>query len=196
MSQKLKETIDKMVEDSIRKILPQVMNEVLLKTIASAGVMTERRVEKPAYPYVPDYGGKKVKATNRPRSLDQILDPGAGSDFYQTEAESPAPGRQVIAQRIQSLPPQLRGLAEGMDMDDDGGEMWEDDSIVPSAGSGPPLAAAAARAGLDFSKMKQAIRVGEAKKRIDGADMAAKAQFEEARLKRLRENLNGGKPVE
>ncbi len=199
MSDKLKKTIDRMVEDSIRRILPQVMNEVLLKTIANANVIQEDRrrtneqVRAPVQP--------PARAPRRPSSLNQLLDESAGADFYSDPRgvqEEPQPRAQVIAQRIQNLPPQFQALAEGMELDDDGGEMWESDvgdSTVPSAGPGPSIAAGARAIGLDFSKMKQAIGIVE-KKKPTSSDAAAKAQFEEARIKRMREQLNGGKPIE
>lgn len=61
MSQKLKETIDRMVEDAIRRILPGVMNEVLLKTIANSGVIHEARsgvAEKPLVRQQPQQIGR------------------------------------------------------------------------------------------------------------------------------------------
>lgn len=204
MNQKLKSAIDRMVEDSIRRILPQVMNEVLIKTIASSGVVQESRghltKEQAAAPIRPP-----VRAKHLPSSLSQLLDPEAGSDFYQDpraamaesiREEEPAPRGQVIAQRIQNLPPGLQHLAEDVNMDDDGGEMWESDvgdSVVTSGGMGPPLDRAAAAVGLDFSRMKQSIQLTErksSKQRVSAAEQAANAQFEENRLKRMREKLD------
>lgn len=206
MSKNLKETIDKMVEDSIRRILPQVMNEILLKTIANSQVMHEARggvaPQTPAQP-------RQVQRqqSRKPSSLSQLLDESAGADFYQDPREAmrqatyeePPPAQKAIAQRIQTLPPALQGLAEGIELDDDGGEMWEselgDAAVVPTAGMGPPVDKAAKALGLDFSRMAKAINVTEKKKRVDPADRAANAQFEETRLKRMREQLNGGKPL-
>lgn len=201
MSQKLKETIDRMVEDSIRRILPAVMNEVLLKTIANANVIREAPVQR-----APAKAAPKAK---RPTSLSHLLDESAGADFYQDpraamveatrEEAPPMPRGQVIAERIQNLPPDLRSLAEGMDLDDDGGEMWDSDigDSVPTAGPGPALDRAAAAVGLDFSRMAKAINITERKApRPSAADKAANAQFEQQRLKMMRERLNGGKPVE
>jgi hypothetical protein len=188
VSQKLKNTIDRMVEESIRKILPQVMNEVLLKTIAGANVIQER-VDKPAYPYLPPAGTpqKKIKVVNRPKSLNSLLDPGVGADFYERE-EATTPKAPV--QRIQNLPPQFQKLAEGMEVDDDG-EMWDSelgDSGIPSAGQGPSINEGVRAIGLDFSKMKQAINITE--KKNPGPDAAAKAQFEETRIKAMRDRLD------
>lgn len=210
MSDKLKKTIDRMVEDSIRRILPAVMNEVLLKTIANANVIREETTK----PIQVTRSGRPAALTpsgamKRPSSLSQLLDESAGADFYQDPRaamvqavqEEVIPRGEVIAQRIQSLPPALQGLAEGVDLDDDGGEMWESDMgdsvSIPSAGMGPPLEKAAQVAGLDFSRMKQAINLTEKKSaKATAADKAANAQFEQQRLKMMRERLNGGKPVE
>jgi hypothetical protein len=213
VSKNLKNTIDKMVEDSIRRILPGVMNEILVKTLANSGVLQERKsVDKPAYPYIPDNGGKRIKpvqnGSRRLSSLNDILDETAGSDFYNdpraamTEAtrdeEPQIPRGQLLAQRIQGLSPELQKLAEGMDLDEDGGEMWDDsDSIVPIAENGPPLDRAARAVGLDFSRMRQVANITESKKKSLAADdRAANAQFETLRLKRMREKLNDGKPIE
>lgn len=206
MSQKLKETIDRMVEESIRRILPAVMNEVLLKTIAGAGVIQESRapmqrsVAKPA---------AQPRPARRPSSLNHLLDPEAGADFYQDpraaaieslrEEVPPAPRGQAIAQRIQSLPAELQHLAEGMELDEDSGEMWDSDvgdsAVATSADRGPPLEKAAQIAGLDFSRMKRAIQVTEKKiaPKMSATDKAAQAQFEELRIKRMREQLDGKK---
>jgi hypothetical protein len=206
VSDKLKKTIDRMVEDSIRRILPAVMNEVLLQTIANSNVIRESAAARQAQRPAPQPTSKGRK----PTSLNQLLDPEAGADFYQDpraavaeslrEEAPPVPRGQVLAQRIQSLPPELQHLAEGVDLDDDGGEMWDSDvgDSVPTAGMGPPLERAAQVAGLDFSRMRQAIQVTEKKAapRVSAADKAANAQFEENRLKRLREQLNGGKPLD
>lgn len=206
MSKNLRDTIDRMVEDAIRKVLPGIMNEVLLKTIANSGVIQERapvqqRSAKPTQQ-------PKQKVSRRPASLDQILDPEAGADFYDDpraamqEAmemeERPAPRRSGMAQMIESLPPELRSLAEDVNLDDDGGEMWEEgqhDSSSIMSESGPSIERAAQVVGLDFSAMKRLTNIGEQKK-VKTADSAAKQQFEEARLKRVREQLNGGKPLE
>lgn len=188
-----------MVEDAIRRVLPQVMNEVLIKVVAGSNVIQERAAspQRPAPRAQP----------RRPSSLSHLLDETAGADFYedpraamaQSIQEETPPRGQDIAQRIQSLPPALQQLAEGT-MEDDGGEMWESDMgdsvVVPSAGNGPPLDRAAKAVGLDFSRMKQVANVTESKKRVDADDRRANAQFEAMRLKRMREQLNGGKPVE
>jgi hypothetical protein len=210
VNKNLRDTIDRMVEDAIRRVLPGIMNEVLLKTIANSGVIQERapvqqqrnaRLEPlPPQP-------QRRQASRRPASLNQLLDPEVGADFYadpraaMQEAmrveERPAPRQSMVAQMIKSLPPELQGLAEDVNLDDDGGEMWEDDehgagAVISEAG--PSLDRAAAAAGLDFSVMKRLSNLSEAKKAKP--DASANQQFEELRIKRMRERLNGGKPVE
>lgn len=208
MNKNLRDTIDRMVEDAIRKVLPGIMNEVLLQTIANSGVIQERapiqqqqrQTSKPQQPQV-------RQPSRRPSSLNQLLDPEAGADFYadpraamndaQRVEERPAPRQSGMAQMIQSLPPELRDLAEDVNLDDDGGEMWDDsshDSGILSE-SGPSLERAAQVAGLDFSVMKRLSNIKETKN-VKSNDASAKHQFEEMRIKRMREQLNGGKPVE
>jgi hypothetical protein len=198
-----------MVEDAIRRVLPEVMNEVLMRTIANSGVIQEARTGVAARPTQP--AQPQRKGSLKPSSLSQLLDESVGADFYRGPEDGPYrappappeesdPPQRAIAQRIQTLPPALQGLAEGIELDDDGGEMWDgqygDSAVVPTAGMGPPVEKAAAALGLDFSRMAKAINVTEKKTRLDAEDKAAKAQFEQARLKRMRENLNGGKPLE
>ena len=206
-----------MVEDAIRRILPEVMNEVLIKTIANANVLQERTPRRVAqtvekYERIKEdqspahRNAKNVQMPRKPTSLSQLLDPEAGADFYRDpraameEAVREEPVQAPLAQRIQSLPPALQQLAEGMDLDDDGGEMWESeigDSAIPTAGMGPPLERAAQVAGLDFSRMQRAIQLTEKKvPKVDRSDAKAQAQFEEQRLKMMRQRLNGGKPLE
>ncbi len=218
---KLKETIDRMVEDAIRRILPSVMNEVLLKTIAGSGVMQERRADRPAYPYVPEGGGRvvvtskvapkvkpKARKAGRP-DLSYLLDESVGADFYEravqpepvqvVEEEPAAPLRERIASNIQTLPPELQEMAEGLELEDDGiGEMWGDENAVAPAGDNAgDLAASSRRVGVDFGRMQKMIQMTEQKKPKKSAeDRQAELQYEQLRLKRNRERLNGGKPVE
>ena len=206
MSKNLKETIDKMVAESIRRILPEVMNEVLLKTIANSGVVSESR-SRPQQPARVSAPAQPRKKAPRHSSLEDLLDESAGSDFYSDpraameeatrEEAPPTPSHNSMAQRIQSLPPEFQSLAEGISLDDDGGEMWGDDDhdAAPPA-EGPPLDRVAKAVGLDFSRMKKVANVTETKKRLDSNDRAANAQFEQQRIKRMREQLNGGKPIE
>lgn len=205
MNKNLRDTIDRMVEDAIRRVLPGIMNEVLLKTIANSGVISERPTQQQQRQTPLKKQPTQQQSSRRPTSLNQLLDPEAGADFYadpraamnesaQVE-ERPAPRRSGMAQMIQGLPPELRSLAEDVNLDDDGGEMWDDgehDSGVLPAG--PPLERAAAAAGLDFSLMKKLSNITETKK-TKTADVSNQ-QFEERRIKLMRERLNGGKPVE
>lgn len=192
---KLRAVIDRMVEDSIRRILPQVMNEVLLKTLTNSNVIREappvrKTVEGPT----------RRPAGKRPSSLDQILDPEAGTDFYNDPREAMRESLRVdevpqevpspaIAQRIQALPPELRAMAEGVSL------IGSEDS-VPMVPEGPSLERAAQVAGLDFTRMRKAVAITEKKvPKAESSDRAAREQFEEMRIKRMRERLNGGKPV-
>lgn len=212
MSQKLKETIDRLVEDAIRRILPQVMNEVLLRTIAGSGVIRESR---PAPKSPPVTAGKRVQDTPRKArrgrpDLSQVLDESAGSEFYSQfapvpepayeEPEAPSPRAEVVRQNIRGLPPEIQAMAEGMDLDVDEGEMWETEeatTVAPRGDDVGDLGTSSRRVGADFSRMVQTIRLTEQRKpAADAADIAAKRQFEELRLKRHRERLNGGKPLE
>lgn len=208
---KLKEAIDRMVEDSIRRILPQVMNEVLIKMIANSGVVQESR---PTIGRMSPEQARSVRTRVPPLerqseptrgSLSELLDPAAGSDFYQDPRqammEATREERQVppVAQRIQSLPPEFQQLAEGMSLvDDDEDAMWqpgERDSAVPQpANVGPPIDRAANALGLDFSRMKGVVsKTTPTVVRESAQDRAAKAQFEAQRIARQREQLN--KPV-
>lgn len=98
---KLRAVIDRMVEDSIRRILPKVMNEVLLRTIADSGVLSESRERTPRH--VRKKPGPKPKlkqrrdmaeqrqarpqkpVQQRPRrvELNDLLDESAGAEFYE-----------------------------------------------------------------------------------------------------------------
>ncbi len=95
----LKEMIDRMVAESIRRILPGVMNEVLLTTIARSGVVQEaveeederprRRKAKRRKPIVERdlrvaKRTAKAPAPKRPKKLDlsELLDESAGAEFY------------------------------------------------------------------------------------------------------------------
>lgn len=225
MSANLKRVIDRMVEDSIRRILPAVMNEVLVATIArgTAQVVSE---ERPVRGRKPPKKRKVVreqriarqvsakKPGSRKTDLSEILDESAGSEFYQDPRalyanddreseimhEETDTDESPISQRIQTLPPELRSLAEGINLDDDGGEMWgnEHDSGAPATPTNDvrDIGSAARAAGIDFSRMKGLINATSPAKKVDRDDIKARAQFENARIKRMREQLNGGKPVE
>jgi hypothetical protein len=218
----LKRAIDRMVEDSIRRILPSVMNEVLIKTIASSGVMTERAPVRTTTPQAP----RKVKAPQPKRrvELSDLLDPMAGADFYEDprnayrqqpvqesfeQEDDPEEEAPPITRRLTALPPALQELAEGMTLDDDDGEMWgadEHDSVPMNESTGPGIVTdptpirdvnrAAKAVGIDFSRMKNVIAQTTPPKRVDREDAAAEEQFQRQRLRMMREKLNGGKSVE
>lgn len=241
---RLSESIDRLVESAIRRILPTVMNEVLLQTIASAGVLSEerprpvRRMKKPKRRVQRVVESRGVQPTNvqQPRrppptqrrvDLTEMLDDSAGSDAYEEYEARTAPRRQArepepdvddgyetephrgaiappMAQRLAALDPALQAMAEGLAVsnDDGAGEMWGDEH--DSAATGPTavseirdVAGAAKRAGMDFSVMKRLIeKTSPAPRRIDVEDAKARAAFENQRLKRMRERLNDGKPVD
>lgn len=228
-AQKLQQTIDRLVESAIRRILPGVMNEVLLRTIADSGVLAERVARPSAAPRPAAPRGtvqpRRQPTPQRPRTdLTQLLDESAGADAYE-RWDRQSPGRPTptepeeaygeidadegaadtpqaeMTQRLSGLDPAIRAMAEGIDLSDDGdGEMWgegEHDatSVVPDLPPVRDLGEAARRVGIDFSRMADTIRAAPATK-ADPADMKARVQFEERRLKLLRERLNDGKPVE
>ena len=234
----LRRTIDSMVMESIRRILPAVMNEVLIKTIANSGVLSEavdddeeaprRKRKLPKRRKVVREAPKQKRAMKAkpPRKVDlnELLDPTAGADFYGDprvalyESEEPEyedeeddePVRtSAPMKRLTQLAPELQAMAEGIDLDMDSGEMWGDGEMAPvGGGSGGGASGivdpnpirdidrAAAAVGIDFSRMKGVVAKTTAKSRSDQETASAKAQFEQLRLKRMRENLNGGKPVE
>jgi hypothetical protein len=216
----LRKTIDRMVEDAIRRILPAVMNEVLVATIArgTAGIVSEERPKRRQPPKkrrgpVREQKARPTRTAPRRRvDLGDILDESAGAEFYRdpralmadepTELDDESPINEEVSSRIQSLPAELRGLAEQTAADDDGGEMWGDDehdsseSIAPAAPEIRNINEAARVAGVDFSRMRAVIGKTSPPKRADPEDVRARAQFEQARLKRMRERLNDGKPIE
>lgn len=194
MSQKLKEAIDKMVEDSIRRILPSVMNEVLIKVIASSSSpISEKRVVNQRQPKPP----QQVQKSRTPAlqsMLDEMKDEflNENNEFEEHEQiQEVALPQKSIAQRINSLPPALRGVVEEMSEDYDSiGEMWDDNFASPvneDVGAVRDPARAAASIGIDFSKMKNAIKANSNKSSND--DARNKAEFEMNRIKRLRESL-------
>lgn len=230
----LQAKIDFLVETAIRRILPKVMNEVLLRTLADSGVLAEdrprpvrrkkamkRRMQRPPEP-------RQVREERQPRrplppkrsNLNEVLDDSIGSDAYeQYEARAPRrsqpepepdfddhepePPARAVSQRLAALDPSLQAMAEGLVMpDDDGGEMWGDGeldstSIAPAAVSEVrDVMGAAKRVGMDFSKMRALIDKTSGTSKADAEDMKARASFEAQRLKRMRERLNDGKPVE
>lgn len=222
-SKALREMIDRMVEESIRRILPSVLNEVLVRTIANSGVIREERSPQqlarrlqPQRPQARPPARKAPRAGRRP-DLSELLDESAGADFYRDPralmTETPAPDsyepeeeeaeerRPALESRIASLPPELRGLAEDIDLDD-GGEMWGDDEHAPMLESSDPMpirdvSRAANAVGVDFSRMKNVI-AATSPKRTDRSEAAedakARAEFERNRIARMREMLGATKP--
>lgn len=211
----LRRTIDRMVEDAIRRILPGVMNEVLVTTIArgTAPVVTEerprRRVPKQGQKRAPGReqrtAPKRQKASPKRRvDLTDLLDESVGAEFYQDPrslyADEPSPADQPPSRaKIKDLPPDLQELAEGIDLDDDNGEMWgdneHDSGAAPVAPEIKNINEAAKVAGVDFSRMRAVIGKTTAKKPA-AEDLRAQTQFEQARLQRMRVKLNDGKPIE
>ncbi len=222
MSQRsLKETIDRMVEESIRRVLPGVMNEVLLRVVANSGAISEakasrqkptRKAPKKQRLIEQRKAAKKAKP-QRAQSLDDILDPTAGSEFYadpreamresvsRDEVDVDVDDEQDGHGRLDGLAPHLRHLAEDVSMDfDDENEMWGDErspvvSQLPAAG--PPIDRAARALGLDFNRLKGTIAKTTPKVvRESVEDRQAKASWEARRIASNRLKLNGGKPVE
>ena len=211
----LKETIDRMVEDSIRRILPEVMNEVLLKMVARGGLVSERSVpvrETPVPQRQPAPAPRQPQrsAGQRPSSLRELLDPTAGTDFYQdpreamrqaTVEEAIPPRQGTMAQRIQNLPPMLREMAEETLEDDDGiGEMWGDNEFAPMTEALNPSAPnlnldqASRVAGVDWSRARELMGHVEAPKIAKTAeDIQAEIQWKAQQVERERERLNNMK---
>ncbi len=241
MSKGLKETIDRLVAESIRRILPGIMNEVLLRAVANSVVIQETSsppVRKKPGPKpkarqvqirearAPELQTKRSKQRKGRAGLNDLLnsvrDPEAGSDYYtdpralfspdsqdinesvdvEVDDIDDAPVRQQkvskAAARVNTLAPHLRGLAEGVQLDDDTEEMWEageHDSAPPVASAAPgeirDVGRAASQVGVDFSRMKSIIGATAAPvARVSAQDRADKAQFEQNRLARIREQLN------
>lgn len=211
----LRETIDRLVEDAIRRILPTVMNEVLIRAIASSGALSEE-VARPRRRPGPKPKARKPKPVRerrevrvvrpppvrRDQNLRDLLDESAGAEFYGGGDDPPAVEERTISSRMSALPPQLRALAEDVvvpeGMEDD--EEWDGrgDSNGPTAvpSSVPDIGRAAAATGIDFSRMMETIKKTSAAPRASQDDARAREQFEARRLKALRERLNDGKPVE
>ena len=198
----LKAAIDRMVEDAIRRILPDVMNEVLLRTITNGGLIREAPVPVRAEPQRPRQPQPKRASAPPVGSLRDLLDEQAGSEFYEREAPvfvpEPEPVHETAAaKRLAALPPMLRELAEDVDLDDGGGEMWGDDEFAPTS---EPVSAqapslnidhAARVAEVDFSRARTLIeRTEGSKPKETSADRAAKVQWEMQRLERMRNSLD------
>jgi len=221
--EQLRAVIDRLVEDSIRRILPGVMNEVLLRTIVDSGVLSESR--SPVRPPPAKRPPPKRSRPNGSPDLSRFLDDSTGADAYQDwerrvgqpiqlheqatrsiqdheydDSEDSEDDPLPIAQRLASLNPEIQQMAEGMVIHDhDAGEMWGDEhdatSVVPDLPPVRDIGVAARSVGIDFSRMASTIAATPSNKPT-AEDVRAKAQFEERRLKMMRERLNGGKPLE
>lgn len=107
----LKATIDKMVRESIQRILPEVMNEVLLRTLANANVVQEQRQpasrrQVPQGPSKAAQRAQQLAGVDRGRSLRDVLQAEeSGVDFYE-RAEKMMSGRQVPPVPRQNFAPQ------------------------------------------------------------------------------------------
>lgn len=187
MSKNVKEMIDRMVEESIRRILPSVMNEVLIRTISeSLAPPSTVQHSKP----------KKSKARNEQpkRSRMQELLEGhdsIGADFYEPSArhdydhddENEIDHEQTRLSTLQSLPPMLREMASDMSFDDEEDHSFEqlpDGKVVQQLDIEHTM-----RSGL-FDPSAIARRMGPSKQPKMTAE---NQQFEELRLKRMRESL-------
>lgn len=215
---KMRIAIDRMVEESIRRILPSVMNEVLVATIAraSSSIVTEEKPLRRKVKKRKNIREQRPKTPSNKRGqkttgLHDILDESAGSEFYHQgheesdeiyHDEPDVVDNRRITDRIKTLPPEIQSLAEGLELDDDGGEMWADgerdsgNSTTHVMGDIRDIGNAARSVGMDFSRMKSVIGVTSPVRKISQSDVAANASFEQLRLKRMRERLNDGKPVE
>lgn len=226
--QQLSAAIDRLVESSIRRILPRVMNEVLLRTIADSGVLSEerprviRRKKGPKRRLPRAIEAKQPRRPSTPQvDLNEMLDDSVGADAYDhyetkpssrrsppvtvrddaTDDDGPSSG-PPLTQRLTALDPSLRAMAEGLVIpEDDGGEMWTEDEHDSTASSSTVISeirdvhGAAKQVGMDFSKMRALIDRTSVPKG-DADDVRARASFEAQRLKRMRERLNDGKPVD
>ena len=204
----LKRVIDQMVEQAIRRILPTVMNEVLIETIArgTSSIASEGRQVRPRKPIKKKRvvrERRQVRSPSPRKTRDDLremlrVDQSAGAEFYGDVADEPTRDHEIespVARRIDSLPPQLRSLAEGMQLDDDPGEMWGSDEFAPEPAAIPGeirnIDAAARSVGIDFSQMKAVVEATKPKRRVDDEDLRAKAQFDQLRLQRMRDKLDG-----
>lgn len=204
----LQETIDRLVEDAIRRILPTVMNEVLMRTIVGSGALAEQRQPR-RKKRVPVRAKAKPARKGRPpvqeriRDLRNLLDESAGAEFYGEGEVEPIVETRTPARRASSLAPHLQALAEDVAElpDDDGGEVWDgrgdSTGLAPAPAAIADLGRAASAIGVDFTRMAGTIKVtSDARPKVTSDDLRAKEQFEARRLKALRESLNGGKPLE
>jgi hypothetical protein len=129
----LKATIDKMVQDSIRRILPEVMNEVLLKALTQQNVVQEQRRPQPqrqqpqrqqpqAQPNMRRQ--QQLAGVDRSMSLREALQSDdAGADYYE-QAEQAIQSRQPQRQAPRQQP-QRQQVVEQYDEN----EMYGDEEV-------------------------------------------------------------------
>jgi len=191
----LRRQIDEMVLESIRKHLPEVMNEVLVRTVINSGALTEGRPQRqsrqPRKPKAP-----KPQARQQPRmSLDSLLDESAGAEFYEQAGDqwgeeehlppqlrarqqqhAPEPPPQ-IARNFASLPPMLQEMAEDS----------MQDLIQEEASPGLDVSRGMGAMGLDMDRMRNAIKAVDrkaAEKRL-----ATNGDYEARRIEMQRQRL-------
>lgn len=183
----LKKAIDQMVAESIRRQLPQIMAEVLVKTVAEAGVVREVTGALRGAPVQEALVQPRPAQAKRQRppslsNLRELLDEEAGAEFYSgarpedmaltdEDVMPPQESSRPLAARINSLPPQLRHLAEGLSEED------LDDSDDVSL------------AGLDFSGAKRMLGLMEGTAKVSKDDALREAQFKAQMLEHKRRQL-------
>lgn len=166
---KIQNVIDRMVAESIRRQLPQIMNEVLIKTIADSGVLSERRAPQ---------AQRRAPVQERSMgSLRDLLDDAAGSEFYRDEPM--ARSEPALTQRLAQVPQHLREMLETVEVPD------ETDRGLDLAG-------------MDgfFQKAKKIASITESSTKKPAPSTKEQLEFEERRLKNMRLRLNGGKPLD
>lgn len=126
--------IDRMVRESIERLLPEVMNEVLLRTLAGSGVLREQAPaqrpaapqrqqpkRKPAQPSA-SQRAQELAGINRSMSLREALNAdSSGADFYEQ------------AERMMRPPsPRPAPIQEVIEYDDPDSYEYEDEAPVQS----------------------------------------------------------------
>lgn len=134
----LKATIDRMVEDSIRRILPEVMNEVLLRTLTQNTISEQRRPapqqrrQAPAPQKQQMRRQQQLAGVDRSMSLREALNPDeAGLDFYE-QAEALIERRQPKRQ-APPVPARRQPIVEQYDEN----EMYGEDEIFDFSDAPP-----------------------------------------------------------
>ena len=169
--QQIKEMIDRLVAESIRRQLPEIMSEVLLRTIANSGIVQESRQQQR------QQAPKQRKPADRPSSLMSLIDESVGADRY----DHSEPRLTKRMSDIPNMPSHLAELLEDVDPIDHGGRGSTDEGVDVD--------------GLDLSGIKERIAMMEGSARAKAPDKSASLQFEEQRLRNKRLALNGGKPL-